>query len=181
MSGQWSRGKSMLEAALARNPGRAGYYHGIVALADYMQKDNLAAVAQIRQADQQKFPLFQLVAAIVYQQAGMPDEMARASASFAKLGPEFLVHLRDEIDERVLQPQDKERIIESLRKADYARRTTRAWLSPAIRPSADRCAPFGAQSPTEHTVCYGRDRPRRRSIPLVPERLTTLWSKAGGR
>jgi adenylate cyclase len=117
MSGQWGRGKSMLEAALARNPGRAGYYHGIVALADYMQKDNLAAVAQIRQADQQKFPLFQLVAAIVYQQAGMPDETARASASFAKLGPDFLVHLRDEIGERVLQPQDKERIIESLRKA----------------------------------------------------------------
>jgi adenylate cyclase len=117
MSGQWGRGKSMLEAALARNPGRAGYYHGIVALADYMQKDNLAAVAQIRQADQQKFPLFQLVAAIVYQQAGMPDETARASASFAKLGPDFLVHLRDEIEERVLQPQDKERIIESLRRA----------------------------------------------------------------
>jgi adenylate cyclase len=82
-----------------------------------MQKDNLAAVAQIRQADQQKFPLFQLVAAIVYQQAGMPDDQARASASFAKLGPDFLVHLSDEIEERVLQPQDKERIIESLRKA----------------------------------------------------------------
>jgi hypothetical protein len=41
----------------------------------------------------------------------------RASASFARLGPDFLVHLRDEIKERVLQPRDKERIIESLRKA----------------------------------------------------------------
>jgi adenylate cyclase len=117
MSGQWSRGESLLEAALARNPGGAGYYHGIVALSDYMQDKSVDAVAEIRQADQQKFPLFHLVAAVVYEQAGMPDEAASASASFAKLGPEFLVHLRDEIEERVLQPQDKERIMASLRKA----------------------------------------------------------------
>jgi adenylate cyclase len=82
-----------------------------------MQEDNVNAVAQIRQADQQKFPLFQLVAAIVYQQAGMPDEAARASASFAKLGPQFLAHLNDEIEERISLPEDRHRFLASLQKA----------------------------------------------------------------
>jgi adenylate cyclase len=117
MSGQWKRGASVLQGALMRNPGGAGYYHGILALADYMLEDNVNAVAEIRQADQQEFPLYHLVAAIVYGQAGMKDDAAREGASFARLGPQFLVHLKDEVEERVSQPQDRDRIIQSLRQA----------------------------------------------------------------
>jgi adenylate cyclase len=117
MSGQWKRGASLLRDALVRNPGGAGHYHGIVALADYMQDDNAHAVAEIRQADQQKFPLFHLVAAIVYAQAGIGDDAKRESASFSKSGPEFLVHLSDEIEERLLRPLDRDRILASLRQA----------------------------------------------------------------
>ena len=132
LSGQWGRGKSMLEAALARNPGRAGYYHGIVALADYMQKDNLAAVAQIRQADQQKFPLFRLVAAIVYQQAGMPDDQARAS-SFAKLDLTFSSTSGRDRGARAAAPGQAHR--GEFARLDYARLTIRAC---SCRRSNDR-------------------------------------------
>jgi adenylate cyclase len=117
MSGQWRRGASVLQGALTRNPGGAGYYHGILALADSMLDDNLNAVAEIRQADQQGFPLYHLIATIVYAQAGMTDDAIRQGATFTKLGPQFLIHLREEVEERVSQPQDRERIMQSLRQA----------------------------------------------------------------
>ena len=51
-SGRWREGGLLIEEALSRNPGQAGYYHGVLALSAYMQKDYDRAVSEIEQADQ---------------------------------------------------------------------------------------------------------------------------------
>lgn len=117
MSGQWERGASILRAALSGNPGGAGYYHAILALSAYMQQDYGVATIEIRQADLQKFPLFHLVAAVIYAERGMSDDAARESAKFVETGSQFLVDPVAEIQERFSQPADRIRMIQGLRKA----------------------------------------------------------------
>jgi adenylate cyclase len=117
MSGEWKRGASILEVALSRNPGGAGYYHGILALADYMQNDDASAVDEIGQANLQKFPLFHVVAAIIYSQRGMTLEAARESAIFNKMGAAFLSDIDADLEARLGRPEDRARILEGIRSA----------------------------------------------------------------
>ena len=74
MGGQWKRGAAVLDQALALNPGGAGYYRGNRALAAYMLEDYDTALVEIRQADLQKFPLFHIVAAVIYAEQGMMED-----------------------------------------------------------------------------------------------------------
>jgi adenylate cyclase len=78
MGGQWKRGAALLDQALAFNPGGAGYYyHGNRALAAYMPQDDETALIEIRQANLQRFPLFHLVAAVIYAERGMVEDANR--------------------------------------------------------------------------------------------------------
>ena len=71
------RGASSSCKALDRNPGAGGYYHTVPALAAYMQHDDQKAVAEIRQANLQKLPIYHVVATAIYAQAGMMAEATR--------------------------------------------------------------------------------------------------------
>jgi TolB-like protein len=117
MSGQWKRGAAMLDRALALNPGGAGYYRGTSALAAYMLGDNDKAVSLIRRADLQKFPLFHLVAAGIYGEAGLLDDARREGAIFMKMRPEYIRDIVEEHRKRNILPKDNARMIASLRKA----------------------------------------------------------------
>lgn len=117
MGGQWSRGAAVLDQALAFNPGGAGYYHGNRALAAYMLEDYDTALLEIRQANLQKFPLFHLVAAVIYAQQGMAEDARRAGAVFVAMRPEFLANLSAELKNRNIQPHDRARMIAGVRKA----------------------------------------------------------------
>lgn len=118
MGGQWQRGAALLDRAIALNPGGAGYYHGTRALAAHMLGDHPAAVAGIKQADLQKFPLFHAVAAIIYSEAGMPDEARRAGETFMQMRPDFVPNIQAELMMRNLQPKDQLRVVSGLRKAE---------------------------------------------------------------
>ena len=117
MGGQWSRGAAVLDQALAFNPGGAGYYHGNRALAAYMLEDYDTALLEIRQANLQKFPLFHLVAAVIYAQQGMAEDARREGAAFVAMRPDFLANLSAELKNRNIQPHDRARMIAGVRKA----------------------------------------------------------------
>ncbi|TCL71349.1 adenylate cyclase [Rhizobium sp. BK251] len=119
MSGQWQRGAALLDQALALDPGGAGYYYGTRALAAYMLNDNDSAVALIRRADLQKFPLFHVVAAGIYAEAGMIEEAGLEADTFMKMRPEFIHGIVKELKSRNIQPRDNARMIASLRKAGF--------------------------------------------------------------
>ncbi|WP_409996259.1 adenylate cyclase [Rhizobium leguminosarum] len=117
MGGQWQRGAALLDQALALNPGAAGYYHGTRALAAFMLGDYPAAVAGIRQADLQKFPLFHVVAAIIYAEAGMSEDARREGEIFMQMRPDFVPNIVAELKIRNIQPGDQLRLIMGIRKA----------------------------------------------------------------
>lgn len=83
-----------------------------------MLGDHPAAVAGIKQADLQKFPLFHAVAAIIYSEAGMPDEARRAGETFMQMRPDFVPNIQAELMMRNLQPKDQLRVVSGLRKAE---------------------------------------------------------------
>ncbi|EJC66863.1 putative integral membrane protein [Rhizobium leguminosarum bv. viciae WSM1455] len=117
IAGQWQRGASLLDQAIALNPGSGGFYHGTRALAAYMLSDNHTAVLEIRQANMQKFPLFHVVAAVIYAEAGMMDDARREGQVFVSMRPDFLPNIVTELAMRNMQPEDRDRLIEGLRKA----------------------------------------------------------------
>lgn len=117
LSGQWERGAAIMEEALSRNPNAAGYYWGALALANYMLGNVEKAASEIQQADIQKFPLFHVVAAIIYAERGMTHEARRESREFALMGSDYLVNLTKELETRLGRPEDRARILAGLRKA----------------------------------------------------------------
>jgi adenylate cyclase len=117
MGGQWKRGVALMQDALARNPGGSGYYHAILAVAAYMQQDNEMAVAEIRQANLQKFPNFHIMAAVIYAEAGMTDEAKREGKVFVELRPAFMPNIEAELKKRNFQAADRIRLLSGLRKA----------------------------------------------------------------
>lgn len=116
MSGHWKRGAALLDRALALNPGGAGYYQGTRALAAHMMNDNATAVSLIQKADLQKFPLFHVVAAVIYAEAGLMDDAKREGMTFLKLRPDYIRNIVQEQKIRNFRPQDSFRLIASLRK-----------------------------------------------------------------
>lgn len=117
MSGRWQQGAALLDQALALDPGGAGYYHGTRALAAYMLNDTGNAVSLIRRADLQKFPLFHVVAAGIYADAGMMEDAKREADIFMKMRPDYIRDIVEENKNRNIQPRDSARMIASLRKA----------------------------------------------------------------
>jgi adenylate cyclase len=124
MSGQWAKGASTLQKALKQNPGAGGFYNGVLALAKYMQADYQGAANQIQEANLQKFPLFHVVAAVIYAQNGMTEEASREGATFKSMDPTFLTNLTKELETRVGRPEDRARLVEGLRKAGLVANTS---------------------------------------------------------
>jgi len=132
MGGDWARGAALLERAIVLNPGGGGYYHGTRALAAFMLNDGKTAVAEIRQADLQKFPLFHLVAAVIYAENGLEAEARREGAQFVEMRPDFLPNLSAELRSRNVRPVDQERFSAAIRKAGLSIGSRTATTVPVL-------------------------------------------------
>lgn len=106
-AGEWQRGAALIEEAMARNPGHADYYVGILAFAAYMQNDDKRAVDLIRRADLRRFPIYHLVAALIFARAGLHDEAEDSRVRFLKLRPAFFDHFEGELDKRNFNTRDR--------------------------------------------------------------------------
>jgi adenylate cyclase len=117
LSGEWGRGSALIEQALARNPGHFGYYHGVLALVAYMRRDNDRALAEIRQANLQRFPIYHGIAAVIYAELGKRAEATQAGARSVQMSPRFLPNLDAELAKYNIGSKDRARLAEGLRKA----------------------------------------------------------------
>lgn len=117
LTGEWQRGRELVEQALARNPGNSGYYHAVLALIAYMQRDLDRALAEIQRADLQKVAIYHAVAAVIYAEHGLMAEARQAAVRFVELHPTFLANLDVELAKRNLRFEDRARLVEGLRKA----------------------------------------------------------------
>lgn len=117
--GAWDRGTVLLEQALARNPGYAGFYNGMLAHHAYMQRDYRRAEALMRQVSLEKFPLYHLIAAIIYAQLGERAEAAAARTEFLRMRPTFFDHWDKEVAMRNYRPVDGAHLAEGARKAGF--------------------------------------------------------------
>ncbi|MGQ3291358.1 MAG: adenylate cyclase [Shinella sp.] len=117
IGGQWERGAALLDQALALNPGGGGYYRGTRAFAAYMLGNSQAAAFGIRQADLQKFPLFHVVAATIYADAGLPEDARQAGETFIRIRPDFIRNIAAELKIRNIPSKDQLRLLSALRKA----------------------------------------------------------------
>jgi TolB-like protein len=116
-SGDWARGAELIDRAISLNPGGARYLFGTSALIACMLGDHEKAVALIRKADLQKFPLFHAVAAVVYSEAGLFAEAKREGEVFMKMRPDYLPNIVAENRKRNFPPKDSMRMIAALRRA----------------------------------------------------------------
>lgn len=116
MSGQWQRGAALLDQAITINPSSAGYYHGHRAFAAYMLRDDPTALSEIRQANLQRFPFFQLLAAIIYAECGMQGDAKREATQFVMSRPTFISHIEAELSKRNIFGEDRIRILTGIRK-----------------------------------------------------------------
>lgn len=117
LAGQWQRGAVLLDQAIALNPGGGGFYRGSRALASAMLGDYRRAVQEIKQADLQKFPIFHLVAAMIFAEAGMEVDARREGEIFVKMRPDFMANVIAEMEQRNMQPVDQTRFLAAMRKA----------------------------------------------------------------
>jgi len=119
LAGDWKRGSELLEQALARNPGHSGFYSGTLALHAYMQRNYARARILIRQAGQEKFPLYHLVASVIHAQLGSQSEAAEARDRFLQMRPTLFEHWDEEIAKRNFRPEDAAHLAEGARKAGF--------------------------------------------------------------
>lgn len=143
-AGDWRRGASLLEEAMARNPGHSDYYVGLLALAAYMQGDNGKAVELVRRANLRRFAIYHLVAALVYTRQGLLAEAAESRAEFLRSRPGFFENFDDELDRRNFNARDRAILIRGAVEAGFpvparfvaeAARASRPVSSPASSPS----------------------------------------------
>ncbi|MBS7698391.1 adenylate cyclase [Chelatococcus sp. YT9] len=118
-SGEWKRGATIIEEALIRNPGNAGYYTGMLGFAAYMQGDDARAITFIRRADLQKFPLYHVIAALIYARAGLNEEAAASRRQFLAMRPHFFDDLEGELAKRNFRAEDRRILTEAARAAGF--------------------------------------------------------------
>ena len=82
-----------------------------------MQGDYDRALAEIRRANLGKFHIYHAVAAVIYAERGMTSEAVEAGARFARMDPRFVANLDSELTKRNFRPEDRARLVTSLRKA----------------------------------------------------------------
>ncbi|HET6519781.1 MAG TPA: hypothetical protein VFG47_08160, partial [Geminicoccaceae bacterium] len=117
MSGRRERGEALLRGALARNPGYAGYYHGMLAVGLYLDGRYPEAAAAIERVDEPELPLVHAVAAMIYGQLGRREEARAAGRGFMERHPTFVANIGAELRRRNLGPEDQAHILDGLRKA----------------------------------------------------------------
>ncbi|CAH1660599.1 Adenylate cyclase [Hyphomicrobiales bacterium] len=118
-AGDWRRGASLLEEAMAKNPGHSDYYVGLLALAAYMQGDNARATDLIRRANLRQFSIYHFVAALVLARQGLQAEAARFRAEFLRLRPGFFDNFDDELNSRNFNARDRAILIRGAIEAGF--------------------------------------------------------------
>jgi adenylate cyclase len=117
MMGQWERGVSLIDEAIARNPAHPGWYHTAPAINFYRQGRYAEALEEARQIDAPGWVHNHTILAMIYGQLGQEEEARAAVGRVLELDPSFEEHAWYEFQLRHLPEQVVEQMGEGLRKA----------------------------------------------------------------
>jgi adenylate cyclase len=93
-------------------------------------------MTELQQANPQKFPLFHMVAAMIYARRGMTADATREGDLFVAMRQGSFHNLEAELEKRNLRPEDRARLL-----ADY--RTVGLPVARDATPASPSVAPFG--------------------------------------
>ncbi|MDX8444470.1 tetratricopeptide repeat protein [Mesorhizobium captivum] len=117
ISGNWTEGCPLISEARQLNPGESAYYEVDLALCSYFGADYKQAVIWLEKAASPTHPIYHLVAAAIYGEAGKAEEARRSSVWLQQNSPGLVKNLRRQVSMRFHRAQDAEAILGSLRKA----------------------------------------------------------------
>ncbi|MGX5803947.1 hypothetical protein ACWGS9_22245, partial [Bradyrhizobium sp. Arg314] len=117
VSGNWKEGCPLISEARRLNPGQSAYYEVDSALCSYFGADYRQAVIWLEKAALPTHPIFHLVAAAIYGEAGKAIEARREIVWLQQNLPGLVKNLRGQVSMRLARPQDVETFLGSLRKA----------------------------------------------------------------
>jgi tetratricopeptide (TPR) repeat protein len=117
LMGQWERGISLIDEAIARNPTHPGWYHTAPALNFYRQGQYAEALEEARQIDAPGWVHNHTILAMIYGQLGQEGEARAAVRRILELDPDFEANAWYELQLRNFPQQMAEHMAEGLRKA----------------------------------------------------------------
>ena len=103
--------------AMDRNPSPSAILEASLALCFYMQREYERAATLIRRADVRLNPLYHLIAASIYGQAGDTAAAQRERDWLLGNAPHLVRGLRQELTMRNMKPDDQAHFAEGLQKA----------------------------------------------------------------
>ena len=89
LMGQWERGISLIDEAIARNPAHPGWYHTAPALNFYRQGRYAEALEEARQIDAPGWVHNHTILAMIYGQLGQEEEARAAARRILRAGSGF--------------------------------------------------------------------------------------------
>jgi TolB-like protein len=117
MAGQWDRGCPLVEEVLNASARKIAYYKIAVALCHYFRNDAGRAAIFIRDADAIDNPAYHVLAAAILAEAGETAEAREHVAWLQRVVKDRLPRFVPDLAQRLARPEDRQRLIDSLRKA----------------------------------------------------------------
>jgi tetratricopeptide (TPR) repeat protein len=114
--GDWKRGCQLAAEARSRNPGPPAYYESALSLCAYFRGDYQEAAMWIKKTELRN-PNYHLIAAAVFGEGGYAADAERERAWLMENAPALVQNIRKELAIRVVEPHDRVRLIDSLKKA----------------------------------------------------------------
>lgn len=130
VSGDWNEGCPLIAEARQRNPGIFGYYESGLALCSYFKGNLEEALMWTRQAKLAKNPIYHLIAAATYSEAGLTDAARNEFAWLCENTPGLMKRVRQQVFQRLGKPADAERFLNSLKKTGLVSRDEIASCAP---------------------------------------------------
>jgi TolB-like protein len=116
-AGDWALGCSLLERARERNPGPLGYFEVGLAICAYIRGDFTTATTWIQKTPMLENHIYHLYAAAIYAEAGLTALCETERGWLMARAPKIVANLRPEMAIRFPRAEDRERFLQSLRKA----------------------------------------------------------------
>lgn len=120
VSGRWAEGCASMQEATERNPGPLPYYETGIALCAYIDGRYDEAAARIRAAPFPQVPIYHVMAAALFAEAGQREDARRERDWLVANAPGVLRNLPALIASRLGRPEDQRKALASLRRAGIA-------------------------------------------------------------
>lgn len=120
LSGNWSDGCRLIREARDVSARQIAYLTTALALCHFYSGDLPGAASLVTQANAEDNPAYHVVAAAILAAAGNAGASAQHRAWLERNAPNQLAQLLVDLPQRLVQPDDRQRFLDALRKAGFA-------------------------------------------------------------